>query len=79
MFAHNQISLTGNLGGDPEIRYFESGKSLAQFSIAVSTGKDKPVDWFEIQCWNRSADRAAERLRKGSRVVVIGCLKQQRW
>ena len=32
-------TLTGNLGRDPEIRYFESGNAKADFSIAVSTGK----------------------------------------
>ena len=79
MFANNQASLTGNLGRDPEIRHFESGKSLAQFSIAVSTGRDKPADWFDIECWNKSAERAVQRLSKGSRVVVTGSLRQERW
>jgi len=79
MFANNQASLTGNLGRDPEIRYFESGKSLAQFSIAVSTGRDKPADWFDVECWNKAAERAMQRLSKGSRVVVSGSLRQERW
>ena len=79
MFANNQASLTGNLGRDPEIRHFESGKSLAQFSIAVSTGRDKPADWFDVECWNQSAERAMQRLSKGSRVVVTGSLRQERW
>ena len=79
MFPYNQVSLTGNLGRDPEILYFESGKCKANFSIAVSTGRDKPADWFEIQCWNHSAERAVQRLSRGSRVVVAGFLKQERW
>ena len=79
MFASNQASLTGNLGDFPEIRYFESGKSKASFRIAVSAGKDKSPDWFEVECWNQSAERAMQRLSKGSRVVVTGSLKQERW
>ena len=79
MFANNQSSLTGNLGGDPEIRFFDSGKSKASFRIAVSTGKESAPDWFDIECWNASAERAVDRLRKGSRVVVSGSLKQERW
>ena len=79
MFANNQVSLTGNLGDFPEIRYFESGKSKASFRIAVSTGKDKSPDWFDIECWNKSAERAMQRLSKGSRIIVSGSLKQERW
>ena len=79
MFANNQVSLTGNLGDFPEIRYFESGKSKASFRIAVSTGKDKSPDWFDVECWNESAERVMQRLSKGSRVVVSGSLKQERW
>ena len=79
MFANNQVSLTGNLGDFPEIRYFESGKSKASFRIAVSTGRDKSPDWFDIECWNQSAERAMQRLSKGTRVVVSGSLKQERW
>ena len=79
MFSHNQTSLTGNLGDSPEVRYFESGRSKASFRIAVSTGKDKSPDWFDVECWNQSAERAMQRLSKGSRVVVSGSLKQERW
>ena len=79
MYANNIVSLVGNLGRDPEIRYFESGNAKCDFSIAVSAGKDKPSDWLDIQAWGKSAERAAERLRKGSRVAVVGSLKQERW
>ena len=79
MFSSNFTTLTGNLGSDPELRYFQSGKAICNFSLAASAGKDKPADWFDVQVWGASADRAAKLLRKGSRVVVIGSLKQERW
>ena len=79
MYGNNISTLTGNLGRDPEIRYFESGNAKAEFSIAVSTGKDKPADWFDVAVWGQSAERAMKLLHKGSRVVVIGSLKQERW
>ena len=79
MYGNNITTLTGHLGRDPELRWFESGKAKCQFSIAVSTGKDKPSDWFDVVAWGQSAERAADRLRKGSRVVVVGSLKQERW
>ena len=79
MFSSNFTTLTGNLGSDPELRYFQSGKAICNFALAVSTGKDKPADWFDIQCWNASAERAAKLLRKGDRAVITGSLKQERW
>ena len=79
MYGNNISTLTGNLGRDPEIRYFESGKAKVEFSIAVSVGKGKPADWFDIAVWGQSAERAMKLLHKGSRVVVIGSLKQERW
>lgn len=79
MFGNNICTLTGNLGRDPELRYFESGNQKAEFAIAVSTGKDKPADWFDVCVWGKSAERAAKLLRKGSRAVVVGSLKQERW
>lgn len=79
MFGNNISTLTGNLGRDPELRFFESGNAKCDFSIAVSVGKDKPADWFDVCVWGSSAERAASLLRKGSRVVVVGSLKQERW
>ena len=79
MYGNNITTLTGHLGRDPELRWFESGKAKCQFSIAVSTGKDKPSDWFDVVAWGQSAERAADRLRKGSKVVIVGSLKQERW
>lgn len=79
MFAHNQVALIGNVGSDPEIRTFESGKTKARFSIAVHAGKDRPSEWFDIECWNHVATRVAENVAKGTRVSLAGSLKQERW
>ncbi|MEL7224032.1 MAG: single-stranded DNA-binding protein [Cyanobacteria bacterium J06576_12] len=79
MFAHNQVSLIGNLGGDPEIRHFESGKVKARFSLAVHAGKDRPSEWFDVEAWNQTAKRVGQMLAKGSRVALSGSLKLERW
>ena len=79
MYGNNITTLTGHLGRDPELRWFESGKAKCQFSIAVYASKDKPSDWFDIVAWGQTAERAVDRLRKGSRVVIVGSLKQERW
>ena len=39
----NTCVLAGNLGNDPEIRYTNDGKSIANFDMAFSSGKDRTM------------------------------------
>ena len=76
----NQVTLAGRVGGDPEIRYFESGSSLAKFSLAVNRPtRDKQTDWFDITLWGRQAEIAGEYVRKGSLVAIEGQLDFDSW
>ena len=74
----NSVSLIGRLTADPELRYFESGKSVAKFSIAVNRTKDE-ADFFEIEAWEKTAEVAGQYCRKGSQVGISGSLVQERW
>ena len=66
----NSAILVGRVGQDPEIKYFESGKSKTTFSIAVNRWnpktKEREADWFNIQLWDKKAESAAEWVKKGS-------------
>lgn len=76
----NQVSLVGRAGKDPEIRYFESGKSLCKLSLAVNRPKkDDPPDWYDLEMWGRTGEIAADYVRKGSLVGVEGSFKQENW
>lgn len=78
----NSVTLTGRAGRDPEIKYFESGSCVAQFSIAVdrySKEGGKDADWFNIKLWGKQAQVAADHVRKGSLVGVTGRLEMERW
>jgi single-strand DNA-binding protein len=71
----NQVIITGNLGRDPEMRYTPTGKAVTQFSVAVAGyNKDSPPTWFNVTCWDKQAEIAAEYLRKGSKVLVTGSI-----
>lgn len=73
----NKTILSGNLGQDPESRYFESGKNVTTFSLAVSDyGK---TEWWLVECWGKSGESAANHLRKGSSVIVEGAAGMQFW
>ena len=76
----NQVVLAGRVGRDPEIRYFESGSSMATFSMAVNRPtKDRETDWFEIKIWGRQAEIAGEYVRKGSLIGIEGGLDFDSW
>jgi single-strand DNA-binding protein len=71
----------GNLGKDPELRRTTNGSAVCNFSVATtesfkSKGEEKEVtDWHAVTCWGSLAEYAAEHLKKGSPVTVIGKLK----
>jgi len=77
----NKVSLIGRLGAQPEIVTFESGKTVARFSIAVNEGfKDKTgtwkedTQWYNINAWGKMAELAQKMLTKGQEVIVEGRL-----
>lgn len=70
----NSLKITGNVGKDPVSRVTKSGKEMATFSLAHSTGKDdqKTTIWFDVLAFDDLAAQVSETVRKGSRVLVEG-------
>lgn len=76
----NHVTVVGRVGKDPELRYFESGNTLASFSVAVNRPtKNKETDWFDIKVWGRQAEIAGEYVRKGSLVGIVGQVDFDSW
>src|SRR5690625_2498879 len=76
----NTVSLIGRLGKDPDLRYTQSGKAVANFSLAVTRPFNREeTDWFDVTCWNKTAELAAQHLAKGRQAGVTGRLQQDRW
>jgi len=82
----NTVTIVGNLGQDPEIRYTASGVPVASFTVAVNEvykGKDgqkvKKVHWFRVSAFQRLAEVIGEYCAKGSKVGVRGQLQQRTW
>ena len=80
MASLNVCTFTGRAGRDPEVRYFESGKMIAEFSIAVDGWKrdEKPL-WINLKIWGKIADVAANYVRRGSMIAVSGQLENETW
>jgi single-strand DNA-binding protein len=82
----NKIIVIGNVGRDPELRYTANGKSMVKFSLATNhryqrqDGEwDEQTEWFNVIAWNQLAERAMERIQKGSQVYVEGRLQTRTW
>jgi single-strand DNA-binding protein len=73
------VSFAGNLTDDPEVRYTEAGIARARFRVAVSGRREQEPSFFTVVVWRDQAEHAAESLGKGSRVVVVGRLRQRAW
>jgi single-strand DNA-binding protein len=76
---YQKITIVGNLGRDPEMRYTPSGQAVTNFNVATNrryTSSDgQTVDettWFRISVWGRQAETCNQYLRQGSRVLVEG-------
>lgn len=83
----NKAILVGNLGADPETRYTPSNTAVTNLRLATSdTWKDKNTgqreertEWHRVICFGRTAEIAAEYLRKGSKVYIEGRIQTRKW
>lgn len=87
MASLNKVTLIGNLGADPEMRYMPSGDAVANFSIATTDSyKDKntgekveTTEWHRLTFFGKLAEICGQYLKKGSQIYVEGSLKTRKW
>jgi len=78
----NTITIVGNVTRDPELRFTQGGVAIASFSVAWNKKKqdgEDEVSFFDVTCFRKLAENVAESISRGSRVIVYGTLKQDRW
>lgn len=83
----NKVTLIGNLGKDPEVKYMPSGQAVANVTVATSeswkdktTGEKKEkTEWHNVVFFSRLAEIVGEYLRKGSQVYIEGKLQTRKW
>lgn len=75
---HNIITIIGRFTKDPETRYTPNGDASLSGTIANNYGKGK-VSFFDIEAWKATAEAIGKFCQKGSKVLVEGWLKQERW
>ena len=76
----NNISLMGRLTKDPELRFTQSGKPVASFTLAVDRDYQKDeVDFINIVVWGKTAEFVNSYLGKGLMATVSGRLQNREW
>ena len=71
----NSVHIIGNLTRQPELRFTQSGKAVANMTVAVSDRFNKENTYFfDVVVWNKTAELCAEWLDKGKKVGVTGRL-----
>ena len=87
MASVNRVTILGNVGKDPEIRYMPNGEAIANFSVATSSKwKDKTTgeareetEWHRIVIYGKLAGIVEKYIKKGSSVYLEGKLKTRKW
>jgi single-strand DNA-binding protein len=83
--ADNNVTLVGNITRDPELRFTQGGRAVAQFGLAVNRRYQVNNEWqeqtsfFDVVAWAQLGENAASSLNKGARVIVTGRLEQRSW
>src|SRR5688572_20359560 len=80
---HQVLTIVGNLGRDPELRYLPSGEAVCNLSVATNrrwndrqTGQpQEEVCWFRVSVWGKQGEACNEYLSKGRQVLVEGRLR----
>jgi len=78
---YQKLTIIGNLGRAPEMRYTPSGQAVTNLSVATtrkwtsnSGEKKEQTTWFRVAVWGKQAETCQQYLAKGRQVLVEGNL-----
>ena len=82
----NRVTLVGNLGNVPELRYSQGGTAHASVGVATSEAwKDKDgnkqerTEWHRVKFFGKVAEVAGKMLKKGDCIFVEGSLRTDKY
>lgn len=83
----NKVILIGNLGKDPEVKYFPNGDAFCNVTLATSESwldkqsneKKERTEWHNVVFTRKLAEIVGQYLKKGSKVYVEGSLRTRKW
>lgn len=85
----NTLTVVGNLTGDPELRFTPNGQAVVNFNLAQTPRKfdnqtkqwkdASDTNYYRCTAWGEKAENIAASLTKGTRTIVIGRLKTEKY
>lgn len=85
MASLNRVTLIGNVGKDPEIRYTQNGDAIMSFSLATTEtwegkqGKQERTEWHKVDVFGKLATALKPYITKGKKLYVEGKLVYDEW
>jgi single-strand DNA-binding protein len=83
----SKVTLQGRLTRDPELRFTQGGKAVAQFSVVTTRRtknqagewEDADVSFWDCTAFGDMAENIVESMEKGTSVIVTGNMRQESW
>lgn len=86
MSSVNKVTLIGNVGKSPEIRFTQSGEAIANFSLATSESwtdksgqKQEKTEWHRVEVFGKAAQVVRDYVTKGKPLYVEGSIKYEEY
>ena len=82
----NKVTIIGNVGSEPEMRFTPNGRPVTSFSVATNWVYTTPegerkqeTEWFNVVAWNKLAEQCNQFLAKGRLVYAEGRIHTRTW
>jgi len=82
----NKVQLIGRLGQAPEVKHLDSGKTVANFSLATNDNYKNAkgelienTEWHNLVAWGKTAEIIEKYVQKGSEIAIEGKLTNRSW
>jgi len=86
MSVQNNISLIGNVGGDPKTITTQSGTVITEFRLATNEyyrdkegNKQTKTEWHKVKAFGKLAEIFQQHLKSGSKIAVSGKMAYNKW
>lgn len=82
----NRVTLIGNLGADPELKYTQGNQAVLRLRIATTESfanrngeRQERTDWHSVTVWGKRAEALNKILSKGRTIFVEGRIQYRTW
>lgn len=86
MSGLNRVTLLGNLGAEPEVKFTNGGQAILKMRLATTETyfnkareKQERTEWHSVVLWGARAEALGKLLRKGERVLVEGRIEYRQY